>query len=154
MVLNVAKLRAQATELDTQLATTKHTATSPDGVVTAVVNGLSELLDLTISAAAVRGAHPQQIGPAAVAAITAARRAAMAAALPQVRAVLDDKLTWQPTPPTGSPAGPDLRQPALPPPQERAAAPATQRRQAEEESFEELDFLTDDVEPDTDRGRW
>lgn len=119
-------------------------------MVTAVVNGRSELLDLTISAAAVRGAHPQQIGPAAVAAITAARHAAMAAALPQVRAVLDDKLDWHPTPPS-----PDLRHPAPPAPQERAATatPETPSRQVEDESFEDLDFLTDD-EDDTDRGLW
>ncbi|HWD05337.1 MAG TPA: YbaB/EbfC family nucleoid-associated protein [Amycolatopsis sp.] len=91
MALNVAKLRAQAAELDAQLAAARHTAKSPDGVVTAVVTGSGELVDLTITEAALHGPHPQEIGPAAVAAVTAARRAAIAVAAPQMRAVLDDK---------------------------------------------------------------
>lgn len=78
MALNVAKLRAQAK--------------SPDGVVTAVVTGSGELVDLTITEAALHGPHPQEIGPAAV---TAARRAAITTAAPQMRA--DDKLEWHST---------------------------------------------------------
>jgi DNA-binding protein YbaB len=49
VALDVAKLRAQAAELDSQLGSSRHTATSPEGLVTAVVTGSGELVDLTIA---------------------------------------------------------------------------------------------------------
>jgi DNA-binding protein YbaB len=146
VALNVAKLRTQAAELDTQLGSSHHTATSPDGLVTAVVTGSGELVDLTIAESAIHGPHPQKIGSAVVAAVTAARRAALAVAAPQVRAVLDDTLEWHPTAPAA-----DHR--TAPPAAQPAQPPSTPRAEVDEESFEELDFLTDE-DADDERGRW
>ncbi|MFI5593650.1 YbaB/EbfC family nucleoid-associated protein [Amycolatopsis sp. NPDC051758] len=154
MALNVAKLRAQAAELDAQLGSSRQTATSPDGLATAVVTGSGELVALTIAESAIHGPHPQKIGPAVVAAVTAARRAALAVAAPQVRAVLDDTLEWHPA---ERPADHRDAAPAAPPAQPSPAPPSTPqaatRADIEDENFEELDFLTDE-EADDDRGRW
>ncbi|WIY05119.1 YbaB/EbfC family nucleoid-associated protein [Amycolatopsis mongoliensis] len=153
MVFNADVMRRQADELDAELEQVRFTGQSRDGAVTAVVSGHGRLIDLRISAAVMRGAHPQTVGPDVVEAVSAARRAAAGPALAKMRAVLDKDQVWQPQ---SAGARPDQPAPAgdYPPP---AVSPAAERRPREEvgeEDFGELDFLTDDDSDDEDRGRW
>ncbi|MCO1582647.1 YbaB/EbfC family nucleoid-associated protein [Crossiella sp. SN42] len=56
----------------------RHRAAAPDGSVTAVVNGVGELLELDIDDRALRTAHPRRLGPVIVTAIGEARALAAA----------------------------------------------------------------------------
>ncbi len=153
MVFNADVMRRQAGELDAELEQARFTGHSRDRAVTAVVSGHGRLIDLKISAAVMRGAHPQTVGPDVVEAVSAARRAACGPAFAKMHAVLDKDQVWQPQP---AGARPDQPQPA-PGYQPPAASPAAERRPREdvvEEDFDELDFLTDDDSDDEDRGRW
>ena len=154
MVFNADVMRRQAGELDAELGQARFTGQSRDGAVTAVVSGHGRLIDLRISAAVMRGAHPQTVGPDVVEAVSAARRAAAGPALAKMRAVLDKDQVWQPQPPG---ARPDQPEPASEYRPAVAVSPAAERRPREdvvEENFDELDFLTDDDSDDEDRGRW
>ncbi|WHT20154.1 YbaB/EbfC family nucleoid-associated protein [Crossiella sp. CA-258035] len=53
-------------------------AAAPDGSVTAVVNGVGELLELDVDDRALRTAHPRRLGPVIVTAIGEARALAAA----------------------------------------------------------------------------
>jgi len=154
VVFNADVMRRQAGELDAELEQARYTGHSRDGAVTAVVSGHGRLIDLKISAAVMRGAHPQTVGPDVVEAVSAARRAAAGPALAKMRAVLDKDQVWQPQP-ASAPA--DQPAPASDYPPPAAASPAAERRPREEvveEDFDELDFLTDDDSHGEDRGRW
>ncbi|MEV4049589.1 YbaB/EbfC family nucleoid-associated protein [Amycolatopsis sp. NPDC049688] len=151
MVFNADVMRRQADELDAELEQARFTGQSRDGAVTALVSGHGRLIDLRISAAVMRGAHPQAMGPHVVEAVSAARRAAAGPALAKMRAVLDKDQVWQPQP---AGARPDQPAPAAdyPPPAMSTAAQQRPREEVVEENFDELDFLTDD--DSDDRGRW
>ncbi|MGW5742090.1 YbaB/EbfC family nucleoid-associated protein [Amycolatopsis sp. NPDC003861] len=131
-------LQQQAAELDAQLAAGRHTARSADQLITATVTGQEKLLGLRIDDRAVHGAHVQKLGLSIVEAVRNARAAAQASALPHLNALFGKH---PPSSPTTTPAPPAAE------PARRAAVPA------DDESFEELDFLTDD-EPETGGGRW
>jgi DNA-binding protein YbaB len=160
VVFNSDVMRHQAGELDAELEQVRFTGQSRDGAVTAVVSGHGRLVDLKISAALMRGAHPQAVGPDVVEAVSAARRAAAGVAIVKMRAVLDKDQEWHPEPVPAQPNRPRpdpdardrLRPEALP-----AAAPAAERQprgDVVEENFDELDFLTDDDGETEERGRW
>jgi DNA-binding protein YbaB len=155
VVFNADVMRHQAAELDAELEQARFTGQSRDGTVTAVVSGHGRLVDLTISAAVMRGAHPQAVGPDVVEAVTAARRAAVGPALVKMRTVLDKDQEWHPEPVSAQPNQPRPtsdthdRMPAAAPP----AAERQPRDEVVEENFDELDFLTDDGETE-ERGRW
>lgn len=139
MVFNADVMRRQAGELDAELEQARFTGRSHDGAVTAVVSGHGRLIDLGISTAVMRGAHPRTVGPDVVEAVSAARRAAADPALAKMRAILDKDQVWQPQP-TGT-------RPAQHAPAADHPPPATERRpreEAVEDNFDELDFLTDD----------
>lgn len=155
MVFNAEMMRRQASELDAELEQARFTGQSRDRAVSAVVSGHGRLIDLTISAAVMRGAHPEALGPDVVEAVTAARRAASGPAVAKMRAVLDDDQVWQPEPAS---AQPNLSQPVSgfsPPPSATPSAAAPRPREdVAEEDFAELDFLTDDDSENEERGRW
>ncbi|WP_410566958.1 YbaB/EbfC family nucleoid-associated protein [Amycolatopsis sp. cmx-4-61] len=154
MVFSADVMRRQAGQLDDELEQARISGRSRDGAVTAVVSGHGRLLDLTISQSAMRGAHPQVVGADVVEAVATARRMASAVAVPKLRAVLDKNQEWQPAP--GGAAVDDRTTPAArhdrPPSSSPRGRPG--RADAEDESFENLDFLIDDGEPDEEGGRW
>jgi len=139
--LDMTKLTEQAAELDAELSADRFVARSGNGLATATVSGQGELLGLAIAPNAIRGAHPQEIGPAVLDAVTAARRQASSVSLAKLGAVLDKDQDWQPQSPT-APAG---RSPAVP---TRRPAPTDD----DDDSFDQTDFVTDQ-EPER-RGRW
>lgn len=98
MSFNVAKMLQQAAELDAELERARFSGKSKDGLATAVVTGQSNLIDLKIADEAIRSAHPEEIGPAVVEAVAAARRAAGEVGIVKMRAVLDKDQEWQPEP--------------------------------------------------------
>lgn len=157
MVFNAEKMRQQAAALDDELGRARFSRQSRDGAVTAVVSGRGQLVDLKISDQAMRGAHPQVVGPDVVEAVTAARRQAAAVALTKARAVFDKDQVWQPEPvpeshgfvgppPISADPGAQTAPPAAP-----AATTTSTRGDVEEEDFAELDFLTDDGYENDDR---
>jgi DNA-binding protein YbaB len=141
MSFSVVKLEQQAGELDAELAAARYSAQSADKIATATVSGQGRLLGLVIADHALRSSHPQQVGPAVLQAVTAARRQSSAVSLTKLRTVLDKDQEWQPEP-----------QPT--PNEALVARPAPHRVTAgdDEESFEELDFVNDPG--DEQRSRW
>ncbi len=164
MVFNADVMRRQAAELDEELERVRFTGQSRDGAVTAAVSGHGRLLDLKISAAAMRGAHPHVVGPDVVEAVAAARRQASTVATAKMRAVLDKDQVWQPAPvrPSGGvavnnwvgPAQDDRTQPDPVQPNLAPASARPRRVEVEEENFENLDFLADDSSEHEERGHW
>jgi len=164
VVFNADVMRHQAAELDEELEHVRFSGRSHDGAVTAVVSGRGQVMDLTISASAMRGSHPQVVGPDVVEAVAAARRQASTVAMVKMRAVFDKDQVWHPAPvpPPGghavshwvAPAGADHLQPGPTPPDPPSTVARPQRAGVEEENFEELDFLGDDGGEDEERGRW
>lgn len=147
MSFNVAKMQQQAAELDAELAQARYSGQSKDRLATAVVTGQGNLIDLKIVEQAIHSAHPEEIGPAVVEAVTAARRAAGEVSFVKMRAVLDKNQEWRPEPVPQAPVRPESWQP---PPVSRPERP-----EVEEENFEEIDFLDDPEEDEhEDRGRW
>ncbi|WP_460440521.1 YbaB/EbfC family nucleoid-associated protein [Amycolatopsis stemonae] len=71
-----ARYRARAIELGALLAQARYTGRADEAGVTAVVDGRGTLLDVRISADAVRGPKPQLIGPGVVEAVGRARAVA------------------------------------------------------------------------------
>jgi DNA-binding protein YbaB len=138
--LDMTKLTEQAAELDAELSADRFVARSSDGLATATVSGQGELVGLAIAPNAIRGAHPQEIGPAVLDAVTAARRQASSVSLAKLNAVLDKNQDWQPQ----SPAAPAGLPPVAP---TRRPAPTD-----DDDSFDQTDFVTDQ-EPEK-RGRW
>ena len=138
--LDMTKLTEQAAELDAELSADRFVARSGNGLATATVSGQGELVGLAIAPDAIRGAHPQEIGPAVLDAVTTARRQASSVSLAKLSAVLDKDQDWQPQ----SPTAPASRPPAAP---TRRPAPTD-----EDDSFEQTDFVTDQ-EPQK-RERW
>jgi DNA-binding protein YbaB len=164
VVFNADVMRRQAAELDEELDRVRYTGQSRDGAVTAAVSGHGRLMDLKISATAMRGAHPHTAGPDVVEAVAAARRQASTVATAKMRAVLDKDQVWQPAPvpPPGRVAvnhwgGPAHDAPTPPDPVESSPPPTSarpRREEVEEENFENLDFLGDDNGEDQERRRW
>ncbi|WP_326948230.1 YbaB/EbfC family nucleoid-associated protein [Amycolatopsis sp. NBC_01307] len=156
-------MRRQAAELDEELRRVRFTGQSRDGAVTAAVSGHGRLLDLKISTAAMRGAHPHTVGPDVVEAVAAARRQATTVATAKMRAVLDKDQVWRPAPappPSGvavdhrvGPAHDDRTRPDPVQPNLSPASARPRRVEVEEENFENLDFLGDSGENE-ERGRW
>ncbi|MFC3450735.1 YbaB/EbfC family nucleoid-associated protein [Amycolatopsis speibonae] len=150
MSLNVAKLRQQAGELDAELEQARYSGRSADGIASAVVTGQGKLVDLTIADHVIRSTHPQRLGPAVLEAVSAARREAAQVGVAKMRAVVDKDQEWAPEPAHG--AAVDQRVDCVPPPVPRAEAVAGSRGtrrdtdEVEEESFDQLDFLDDDLE--------
>jgi hypothetical protein len=75
-----AELRHRLSELETELGTARFTERPADSGVSAVVDGKGRLIELRIEDAALRGAHPERIGPGIVTALAAARAKASAEA--------------------------------------------------------------------------
>ena len=146
MSFNVAKMQQQAAELDAELARARYTGKSKDELATAVVTGQGNLIDLKIADRAIRGAHPEEIGPAVVEAVAAARRAASQVSFVKMRAVLDKDQEWHPEP-VAAPAPTDSWS------DEPVQAPMRrpERPEVEEENFEEIDFLDEPESDDRER---
>ncbi|WP_410671291.1 YbaB/EbfC family nucleoid-associated protein [Amycolatopsis sp. cmx-4-68] len=140
--LDMTKLTEQAAELDAELSADRFVARSGNGLATATVSGQGELVGLAIAPDAIRGAHPQEIGPAVLDAVTTARRQASSVSLAKLSAVLDKDQDWQPQ--SQSPTTPASRPPTAP---TRRPAPTD-----DDDSFDQTDFVTDQ-EPEK-RGRW
>jgi DNA-binding protein YbaB len=83
------RVREGLLALEKELADHRVAGRSPDGAVTATVTGGGELLEVVVLNRALRGSHPQQVGPAIVAAVRAARLEAARYARDQCRLVLD-----------------------------------------------------------------
>ncbi|WP_143254562.1 YbaB/EbfC family nucleoid-associated protein [Amycolatopsis azurea] len=150
----MAKLLQQAGELDAELEQARYTGRSADGVASAVVTGQGKLVDLTIADHVIRSSHPQRLGPAVLEAVSAARRAAAQVSAAKMRAVVDKDQEWVPEHTPGSVVA--QQNDSAPSPASRTATVAEPRRtrpEVEEESFDQLDFLGDDVE-DEGRDRW
>jgi DNA-binding protein YbaB len=133
-------MQQEAGELDARLAAARHSGSSADQLVTAVVTGQGKLLDLRIEDRALHGAHAQKLGLGIVEAVRNARDKARVVSLPQLNALFGKQ------PPPVPDTGPALR-PAVPEPARRPAAEPD-----DDENFEEFDFLTDEPEPGG--GRW
>ncbi|RSN57296.1 ABC transporter substrate-binding protein [Amycolatopsis sp. WAC 04182] len=143
-------MRAQASEMETRLAAARHNGRSADRAVQATVTGQGKLIDLQIEDSALDGAHIQNLGPGILQAVRAARGAAHEASVPELSALFG----LRPPPPRGpsqvwSPSETeDVR------PEQVVAPPPRRRPEADdaghEESFEEMDFLSDE---ETDE-RW
>jgi hypothetical protein len=101
---------------------------------------------------ALTGAHTHKLGLSIVEAVRAVRAAANAAALPQLNALFGKQ---PPAPPPNQPPLPSERPSGSGPaaaPRPVAAPEPVRHRADDDESFEELDFLTDE-EP-RGGGRW
>jgi DNA-binding protein YbaB len=96
--------------LEEVLADHRVVGTSPDGAVTVTVTGAGELLSVVVLDRALRGSHPEQVGPAIVAAVHAARTEAAGYARDQRRLVLG--LDPVPGPPAPAPTRPPAARPA------------------------------------------
>ncbi|WP_410663725.1 YbaB/EbfC family nucleoid-associated protein [Amycolatopsis sp. lyj-84] len=157
MSLNVAKLRQQAGELDAELEQARFTGRSADGVAVAVVSGQGKLVDLTIADHVIRSSHSQRLGPAVLEAVSAARREAAQVGVAKMRAVVDKDQEWMPEPTPGSAAAQQNDPGPSPAPRVATVAEPSRTRpdagEVEEESFDQLDFLDDDLE-DEGRDRW
>lgn len=135
-------LREKAAELEARLAATRHVGRSADDSVTATVTGQGRLIDLRIDDAALSGARVQNLGVGIVQAVQAARSAAQETSAPEVNALFG----------AGRAAHPGFYQDrAAQMRPEPAVTSMPQRRHARveadhEESFEEVDFLSDDEE--------
>ncbi|WP_414937396.1 YbaB/EbfC family DNA-binding protein [Amycolatopsis sp. cmx-11-51] len=115
MSWNADELRHLAGELDAELARGRHPGRSHDGLALAVVSGQGRLVGLLLADHATGIPHPQLAGPAVVEAVHAARTAAAEVSLVKMRAVLGEE----------DDSG------------RRSPGPA------EEESFEQIDFLSE-----------
>ena len=142
---DLGQLQQRAGELDARLAAARHTARTADGLVTAVVTGQGKLVDLRIEDRALHGPAGQKLGLVIVQTIKNARDTARASSLPELNALFGKEPPKPEPQPEWVPYAEERPEP--PPP---AWAP---RRPDFEESFEEIDFLTDD-DPGTGRGHW
>lgn len=115
MSWNADELRHRAGELDAELARSRYPGRSHDGLALAVVSGQGRLVGLLLADHATGIPHPQLAGPAVVEAVHAARTAAAEVSLVKMRAVLGEEDD----------------------PARRSSNPA------DEESFEEIDFLSE-----------
>lgn len=143
-------IRARAGEIDARRAAARHVGQSADRAVTATVTGQGKLVGLRIEDAALDGAHLHELGPSVVEAVRAARGAAHEESVPELSALFGLRPLPLPEP------VPEWAQGAVEQVRHQPVTTQTpQRRTADvetghEESFEELDFLSDD-EAD---GRW
>jgi hypothetical protein len=102
------------------------------------VSGQGALIALVIAERAIRGSHPEEIGPAVVEAISQARRQAFAAGQVKLQAVLDKDQEWQPQPQSPQPALVTEEAHGWP-----ARPPSHREPLDDEQSFEEIDFLSE-----------
>lgn len=114
--------------MEARLDQVTHTARSADHSVAATVTGRGTLVDLRISDGALDGAHPRLLGNSIVQAVHAARGVAHSAAVPEFAVLLGQ----EPAPPPAPPAGTTRR--AQPAPVDEPY----------EESFDQVDFLSDE----------
>jgi DNA-binding protein YbaB len=75
-----AELRHRLAELETELTAARFTGRPAESGVSVVVDGKGRLIEVRIEDAALRGAHPERIGPDIVTALATARAKASAAA--------------------------------------------------------------------------
>ena len=92
--------------LEKVLADHRVVSSSPDGAVTVTVTGTGEVLEVVVLNRALRGSHPEQVGPAIVAAVHAGRIEAARYARDQCRLVLDPAVTPVASPPDPVPTAP------------------------------------------------
>lgn len=130
--------------MEARLTGTVHTGRSLDQAVAATVTGRGELVDLRISDNALDRAHPQLLGTSIVQAVHAARGAAHSAAVPELAALVG-KEPPSPSKPewgVGSPAQPSPPRAETPLAGRRARAPRDVA--SDEESYDQVDFLSDE----------
>jgi DNA-binding protein YbaB len=114
------------TELEAELATVRFTERLADAGVTAVVDGLGRLVELSIDDAMLRGPRPRVIGPGIISALAAARAKAGTEAAARMAELVR----------------PQVPQPAAAPrfvPQPPAPAAPTRRRQLPREDDDDPD---------------
>ncbi len=118
--------------MEARLKKTVHTGRSADRAVTATVTGRGELVDLRIADNALDRAHPQLLGSGIVQAVQAARGVARSAAVPELAALVgkEPESPVRPSSAEPAPAGRSVRAP-------RDEVP-------DEESFDQVDFLSDE----------
>lgn len=83
------RIRHGLLALEKELADHRVVSSSPDGAVTVTVTGSGELLEITVLDLLLRGPHPQQVGPAILATVHAARLDAARYSRDQCQLVLD-----------------------------------------------------------------
>jgi DNA-binding protein YbaB len=101
-------IRDSLRALDENLAEWRAVGKSPDGTVTVTVTGNGALVDIAITDRALRGSHPEEVGPAIVAAVRAARHASTRYAREQ------KQRAFHPDDPPQAPAAPPAPPPVLP----------------------------------------
>ena len=110
-----ADLRDSLRALDENLGEWRAIGKSPDETVTVTVNGNGALVDIAITDRALLGSHPEEVGPAIVAAVRAARFASTRYAQEQRQRALHPDTAPQAPPVAAPPAPPPVlqRQPAV-----------------------------------------
>ena len=110
-----ADIRDSLQALGENLAEWRAVGKSPDGTVTVTVTGNGALVDITVTDRALRGSHPEEVGPAIVAAVRAARHASTRYAREQQRRALHPDTPPQAPPAVAPPAPPPVlrRRPAV-----------------------------------------
>ncbi|SEP47134.1 YbaB/EbfC family nucleoid-associated protein [Amycolatopsis saalfeldensis] len=84
-----AEVRQRLAELETELIAARFTERPAESSVSAVVDGKGRLIEVRIEDAALRGAHPERIGPGIVTALAAARAKASTAAAERMAELSD-----------------------------------------------------------------
>ncbi|OXM55430.1 ABC transporter substrate-binding protein [Amycolatopsis thailandensis] len=137
--------RDQVRSMEARLTGTMHIGRSADQAVAATVTGRGELVDLRISDNALDRAHPQLLGTSIVQAVYAARGAAHTAAVPELAALIGKEPPSPSTPEweTGSPARPSPASPVETAIAGRRAR-AARDEVPDEESYDQVDFLSDE----------
>ncbi|RSM68315.1 hypothetical protein DL991_41975 [Amycolatopsis sp. WAC 01375] len=137
--------RDRVRAMEARLTGTVHIGRSADQAVAATVTGRGELVDLRISDNALNRAHPQLLGNSIVQAVHAARGAAHSAAVPELAAVIGKEPASPPMSEWG--AGSPDRPPPTPPVEMSTAsrrARASRGEVPDEESYDQVDFLSDE----------
>ncbi|UUV35249.1 YbaB/EbfC family nucleoid-associated protein [Amycolatopsis roodepoortensis] len=131
--------------MEARLKETVHTGRSADQAVSATVTGRGDLVDLRISDNALDRAHPQLLGNSIVQAVHAARGAAHSAAAPELAALVGKRPASLPAAEWG------VGSPVPPSPVSSVETAAAVRRARtprdevpDEESFDQVDFLSDE----------
>ncbi|MFI9452947.1 YbaB/EbfC family nucleoid-associated protein [Amycolatopsis sp. NPDC052450] len=139
--------RDQARAMESRLDQATHAARSADQAVIATVTGRGRLVDLRIADNALDRAHPQLLGASIVQAVQAARGVAHSAAAPELAALLGNK-------PASAylPADRAIPGSAQPTPAGPRRSRSVRDEAPYEESFDQVDFLSDD-DPDDQGGR-
>ncbi len=128
--------------MEARLEEAVHTGRSADQAVTATVTGRGGLVDLRISDNALDRAHPQLMGAGIVQAVHAARGAAHSAAVPELAALVGKEPAARPIPASVESGKDSQARPSSVPAGRRVRAPRGE--DPDEESFDQVDFLSDE----------